>query len=245
MNIDYNRYTNYVSEICDNNDLTSFKQNHNYQYMLEHVNYEQGLKYLNCIRCNSSISEDSIKSFCALNDSIGNPSKLSYGSLSCSPSSLRYIYHAHLILKHFQSFNLPSYKLIELGGGYGGLCLAIHQFAPDYNISIESYTIVDLPSPLRLQQKYLSFMPIQSKLSFVNSETFGKDISDSGLFLISNYCFSEISAEFQRNYIKNLFPKVSHGFMAWNMINTYAFGFDFKEEDEDPKTGQYNKYVYF
>jgi hypothetical protein len=65
------------------------------------------------------------------------------------------------------------------------------------------------------------------------------------MFIISNYCFSEISEEFQKKYIDILFPKVSHGFMAWNMIPTYNFGFKFSEEDEYPKTGEFNKYLRF
>ena len=46
-------------------------------------------------------------------------------------------------------------------------------------------------------------------------------------------------------YIKTLFPKVQHGFMAWNMIPIYDFGFKYTIEDEYPKTGDFNKYVYF
>ena len=65
------------------------------------------------------------------------------------------------------------------------------------------------------------------------------------MFLISNYCFSEIPGNLQKEYIAKLFPKVSHGFMAWNHIPVYNFGFDIKEEVEFPKTGSYNKYIYF
>jgi hypothetical protein len=65
------------------------------------------------------------------------------------------------------------------------------------------------------------------------------------MFLVSNYCFSEISTEFQKKYIDTLFPKISHGFMAWNNSPTYYFGFEIKEEIEYPKTGNFNRYVYF
>jgi hypothetical protein len=81
---------------------------------------------------------------------------------------------------------------------------------------------------------------------FVDATTFGKDINKNNMFLISNYAFSEISYEFQQEYIRHLFPKIAHGFMAWNFIKTYNFGFLFKEEEEIPNTGGiYNKYVYF
>lgn len=244
--VDYSPYTVYVNSICAINDLSSFKRHPNYQYMLEHVSREQGQAYLNHILTGTSLTNDTIKAFCEQNDRLGSPNTQTYGALICSPTSLRYLYHAHLILTHFKTFGLSSYKLVEVGGGYGGLCLAIHTLAPQYGITLESYTIIDLPAPSRLQEKYLSMMPIEGSLSFLNAENFGADLPGDGYFLISNYCFSEISPEFQRKYIETLFPKLVHGFIAWNMIPTYNFGFPFREEPEIPNTGgPMNKYVYF
>jgi hypothetical protein len=51
--------------------------------------------------------------------------------------------------------------------------------------------------------------------------------------------------DLQKQYIATLFPKVSHGFMAWNNIPLYNFGFETKSETEVPLTGPVNKYVYF
>ena len=76
-------------------------------------------------------------------------------------------------------------------------------------------------------------------------------MSSSNLFLISNYSFSEIESEHQKGYIKYLFPKVSHGFIIWNHIALYDFGFKVTIEDEYPLTSNNpnpllnNKYVYF
>jgi hypothetical protein len=242
---DYTVYTNYVHMICDRDDLSSFKRHPNYQYMLEHVSQEQGQAYLNCILTGTPIPMEAIQSFCELNDRLGSPITQPYGALTCSPTSLRYLYHAHLILSYFKTFNLPSYKLVEVGGGYGGLCLAIHTLAPQYGITLESYTIIDLLAPSRLQEKYISMVSLHSPISFLNAEQFGANLPGDGYFLISNYCFSEISPEFQKRYIDTLFPKLVHGFIAWNMIPTYTFGFSFREEPEVPKTGPMNKYVYF
>jgi len=243
--VDYARYTNFVDRICNENDLSSFKRHPDYQYMLEHVSREQGQEYLSCIQKNTTITEQQIISFCELNDRLGAPNRHSYGTLVCSPTNLRYLYHAHLILTYFKTFTLPSYKLVEVGGGYGGLCLAIQTLAPHYTVTLESYTILDLPAPSRLQEKYLTLHTLPAPVSFVNAETFGATLPGQDYFIISNYCFSEISFEFQKRYIETLFPKVSHGFMAWNMIPTYFFGFPIREEEEVPKTGPFNKYVYF
>ena len=93
---------------------------------------------------------------------------------------------------------------------------------------------------------YLSnFNNCIGNVEFIDSKTFGSSITATNLFLISNYCFSEIDTYLQSMYIKMLFPKVSHGFMAWNFIPIYNFGFIYKEEDEYPLTGEGNKYIYF
>ncbi len=63
--------------------------------------------------------------------------------------SLGYIYHSHLILTHLKTCILDT--IVEVGGGYDGLCLALHLFAAKYNVNIKSYTIVDLPSISKLQ----------------------------------------------------------------------------------------------
>jgi len=211
--------------------------------MLEHVDKNQGAEYLKYIRKDTTITDDEIVEYCHLNDSLGNPVCETYGTMTVSPSSLRYIYHSHLILTHLNTVNLSN--IVEVGGGYGGLCLALHFFATKYNIRINSYSIVDLPSIIKLQKLYISDLRPDINVSYIDAETFGKDIPNTDLFLVSNYCFSEIPDALQKLYISNLFPKVAHGFMAWNNIPLYNFGFTTKSETEKPLTGPANKYVYF
>jgi hypothetical protein len=241
----YETYTDYIKYMFSINDFSSFKSNPNYTYMLEHVKEYKGYEYLNCIKNNTSISQHQIEQFCKLNDKQGNPTKATFETFSASPTSLRYIWFAHLILTHFKTFNKLSHNFIEIGGGYGGLCFALSFFAPLYGITITSYTIVDLEYPLKLQEQYLTNLPILFPVSFVNATTFGKNIESSNLSLVSTYCFSEISFDFQKEYIEHLFPKIAHGFIAWNNIPTYYFGFDCKEEPEIPNTGHLNKFIYF
>jgi len=241
---DYDTYSNYVKEICDSGNISDFKRNPKYTYMLEHVLKEQADEYLYYIQRDTSFTANEIQEFCMINDYLGNPNKFDFGFIKASSTSIRYIFHAHLILAYLQKLNLPSVDILELGGGYGGLCLAVHHFSKKYNISIRSYGIIDLPNISRLQGMYLSSINPALKVEFVDSTSFGQGVTPKK-FLISNYCFSEITDALQKKYIEILFPKVSHGFMAWNMIPTYNFGFDYKEEDEYPKTASMNKYVYF
>jgi hypothetical protein len=244
--VDYNNYTKFIDTIVDGKDFINFKENSVYRGILEHVNYNQGSQYLEYIKSTTNITDYEIAEYCELNDLLGNPVKSVYGTLKTSPTSLRYIFHAHLILSHIKSLSLPIINIVEVGGGYGGLCLAINHFANKYNVKINSYTIIDLSSPIKLQQLYLKTLNQTPNVSFVDANTFGESITHNNMFMISNYCFSEISTSFRNSYIEKLIPKVSHGFMAWNFIPVFDFGFKLKIEDEYPNTeGQYNKYVYF
>jgi len=246
MNInDYGKFTTYVDTICKNKNLSEFKSHPDFTWMLEHVSAAQGNEYLDYIYKHTPLSSDDIRNFCLQNDVQGRPSKVAFTFGLASPSNLRYIFHAHLIFKHIQSLGVSDIDFVEVGGGYGGLAFAIHFFANKYGIAINSYTIIDLPAISELQTMYLSSVLPTNSISTVNALTFGASITKTNMFLISNYCFSEISNDLQIKYREVLFPKVSHGFMAWNHIPTYPFGFSFREEEEYPKTGIYNKYIYF
>ena len=142
------------------------------------------------------------------------------------------------------TFGNEGIDIVEIGGGYGGLCLCLHYFAPSFDINIKSYTIIDLTDVLRLQKMYLNSNGIQN-VNFEDTVTYGKNIDKKNMFFISNYAFTELHRDKQNQYLQDLFPKVKHGFMCWNMIDYYDFGFKTYVIDEIPKTGQYNKYVFF
>jgi hypothetical protein len=146
------------------------------------------------------------------------------------------------------SFGTPM-DFVEVGGGYGGLALAVDYLAKKYGIleSVKSYTIIDLAAPSKLQQEVLKQHALSIPVHFVDAATYGKDISTTNMFLISNYAFSCFTEPIRKRYQAELFSKVSHGCMAWNFIKTYDFGFELRVEDEVPLTGpsETNRYVYF
>jgi len=242
----YTRYYDYISRITAESDLSSFKSNEDYRGILEHVSFEQGVEYLKYIRNTTSITETSIINFCKENDKIGEGIKYDYEFINTSPSNLRYLFHSHLILKHISSLKLENLNIVEIGGGYGGLCLAINHLANDYNVTINKYNLIDLPAIGTLQRKYLESHTTNFTVNTYSAFNYGEEItSNTNTFLISNYCFSEINFEHQSNYIKTLFPKINHGFIVWNHIPLYDFGFKYDVEDEYPLTGHLNKYIYF
>jgi len=103
---------------------------------------------------------------------------------------------------------------------------------------------------IELQKLYLSNFDLSFPIDFVSSNTYGENICNNDVFLISNYCFSEINSYNQKNYIDILFPKVKHGFIIWNHIPLYNFGKEIiKVESERPvtgcKDGNSNLFVFF
>lgn len=227
-----------------------FKSNPAYTYILEHVTRSYGEEYYNEImnRYSSFLNEYKtlLMILCHSNDTIGNPNKEIFEEFTtCSPTNLRYILHTLLIFSHMKELNIQKTDIIEIGGGYGGLCFFIHALAPIHGLKISSYTIFDLPSASKLQKKYLENLGLHN-VRTEHLDSFSNLKTNS--FLISNYAFSEIPMEIQINYTNNVLnPYVSHGFLTWNFINVYQFIKDkvLKIESDIPKTPQNTLIVTF
>lgn len=222
----YSEYQTFVNTIT-NKELQNFKTNTKYNSILEHVSKVQGTKYIQIIEnmikeIFIEITFENINEYLILNDKFGNPNKYLFkifnNDIFCSPTSLRYICHSFIILKYFKTSNLK--KIVEIGCGYGGLFLAINHFSNILNIKIQDYYIIDLPEICNLIELYLNYHSdtINIKYHIHKSYNYGKDIKDNELFLISNYCFTEISDEYRDSYISNLFSKIKNGFIIWQTI---------------------------
>jgi len=163
--------------------------------------------------------------------------------MTCSPTNLRYILHSLLILEDMKKYKLNNVDIIEIGGGYGGLCFFIHNIAPLYEIKINSYTIFDLSEVSLLQEKYLNELNIK-KVCFYQLDNFNNLKNNS--FLISNYAFSEISMSIQNEYSKKIInPYTNFGFITWNAITVYNFVENniIEKEKEYPIKGYFNYFV--
>jgi len=186
--------------------------------------------------------------------------------IAASPTSLRYLYHSLLIADHIKTV-FPQFfadvkamkamkcedgvDIVEVGGGYGGLCYSLLHNAALLGVSIRSYTIIDLEPATQLQRMFhrkmsvlgVEYLAAEKFLSTGRNEYYAKDV-----FLISNYCYSEIDQNLQRVYRDKLFPAVKHGFMVWNNSvgpNAENLPFDFTAEPERPLTGEHNLFVRF
>jgi hypothetical protein len=78
---------------------------------------------------------------------------------------------------------------------------------------------------------------------YISALTYGKNIEQNDLFLISNYCISEIGEEKRNEYYNHLLPKVNHGFMIWNTVAEFPLKVTLKQEI--PLTGPNNKIFVF
>ena len=220
MEINYKPYIDVVrSQLSRRPEQWNFKSNPMYQGILEHVSPTQGHAYLRLCRQQFphkwSQNAELFSRLCALNDRYGNPRKARYPDFRpCSPTNLRYLYYALLILSKQTQDTLD---IIEIGGGYGGLCLFIHKLAPLFNKTISSYTMFDLPEVAQLQANYLKSHAIVSVCT-----SLGQDVHlQPDSCLISMYALSELPAPLRKQYReKVIVPHCREGFIVWN-INPY------------------------
>lgn len=226
----------------------SFKSNRIYTTILEHTTQWSGILYLDCIKNEFRGLYDTNKKLlidlCYENDKYGKPSKSTFNNFCvCSPSNLRYIYHSFLILSNIQKNKLYDVDIVEIGGGYGGLCFFIHNLAKLFNIKIKSYTIFDLKEVSILQKRYVKIHGIDINTYHIDDDWKLNENS----YLISNYAFSEIPKELQVQYSEKILNKyISAGFLVWNFIPIYDFiqNKKFIIENERPADENDNKFVY-
>tara|TARA_Y100001970_G_C14141097_1_gene807139 strand:- start:129 stop:1163 length:1035 start_codon:yes stop_codon:yes gene_type:complete len=250
----YDTYVKIISqEIEKKIEDWTFKSNNDYKGILEHIDYDTGLKYnFLCKMKYKEIfekNEEDIISLIKQNDSIGKPNKNSYhfynSNIVCSDTNLRYIFHSFLICEYINFLDLNEINIIEIGGGYGGLCFYLKNIAKIFNIKINSYNIFDLKEITKLQQLYLNKLNINN-FNINTIDNFSELNKNS--FLISNYAFSEIHIELQKEYREKIIePYCKYGFLVWNMIEPYEFikNCSICYEKEYPMTGYNNYYTRF
>ena len=224
---DYNRY---IESIKPNLDLDPkewyFKSDNNYTYMLEHSDQKMGNKYLKVIKSDFpdkyETNKELLISLCHKNDLYGKTIKYFYNDFTeCSPTNLRYILHSFLILKYINSNNLSNLDIIEIGGGYGGLAFYLMKISPIFDIKVKSSSIFDLFEASQLQDRYLNALKMHN-YQCLQIENYQNLETDS--FLISNFAYSEIPSELQKQYSKKIInPFTSHGFLTWNTSKIYEF----------------------
>jgi hypothetical protein len=232
--------------------FNTFKSDPKYQHILEHTSVHYGREYAKLIINEysdyaSKLDWEKLKE----NDSIGKPNVINFPSLSeynkspnYSPSTLYYVYRGldiiHKLLQDGKDINI-----LEIGGGYGGQCKLIMDMCEMLNISINSYGIIDLKYPSRLQNKYLSKFTY-SNISFYE---YG-NITDFSVFknynkFFSNYALTEFDKHIQDSYVDNIIKYIEKFYILCNLpITNPLFSTNTTIVDAKPFVhGRYHKII--
>lgn len=202
-NNDVSSYLNSCKKaVSDDNFFSVFKRDPGYRNILEHVSFEDGQKYLDSVDIDYLDKLDDIKE----NDKLGSPIIFEYPNVGFfSPTTLRYLKHTSDIVK---KFGTDIKSIVEIGGGYGGLCKVLSSF-----IEFESYLIIDIEEPNLLSRKYLSHFNLPT---FSHRSEEISSIEENFDLLISNYAFSECEREVQIDYIEKFLKRSNNFYMAYN-----------------------------
>jgi hypothetical protein len=152
------------------------------------------------------------------NDRIGAPIVERFEELGeFNPYTLRYIKILWDLERLFDS--LDGFRILEIGGGYGGQCATIAR-----RFDIAAYDILDLPETGALASRYLATAGIARTRCVSDVAA----LQSSYDLLISNYAFSELSEPLRTAYREALVPRCARGFMMWNRVyfDIAALGLD-------------------
>lgn len=139
---------------------------------------------------------------CRCNDQVGHPQLVSYGRRGkFSPTTLRYAKIASDLKREFGS--LDQFRLMEIGGGYGGICTLLSKlFVP------KSYTILDLPESGALCQRYLREQKVEASFAWL-PEMHEQDVD----LVVSYLFFSEMDRTLQKQVIDKILSRAKAGFL--------------------------------
>ena len=206
-------YVDVCSQAAVDDDVfAQFKSIKAYTNVLEHVSKEQGTWYLETILGMTNDLNANLEEF-KENDKYGNPDILGdYPEIGViSPTTLRYIKNT------FDMASLvgetPLSRIVEVGGGYGGLCKTLSVVC-----DFDEYVLIDLPEVVKLQDRYLSNFPDLHKKCVFVSCTETEEIKDVDLF-ISNYALSECDDETQAMYFDKLIANSKFAYLVYNVVN--------------------------
>jgi len=170
-------YLNFCREaISDDALFSTFKVNSKYTPILSHVNINEGLQYLR------EADSDTLE-HCKQNDMHGGAPLYNYGTIEADPTSLRYArFVTHI--RNYLGDNLGN--VLEIGGGYGGLCLFVSK-----TLQPDSYSIIDDEAVLPFIDKYLSIHNIQRETGEKEYDT-----------VLSTYAWDELDAPTREKHFK-------------------------------------------
>ncbi len=139
------------------------------------------------------------------NDKVGNPRLILIDGQPFAATTLRYAWNVRDM--DINGVQLDYADVVEVGGGYGGLCRMIHAFHTP-----RSYTIVDLPEALALARRYLDENGVRN-VAYVSCFDYGELPIDT---FVSNYALTELTKNVQAGYVDKLMRRAKNGYVTYN-----------------------------
>lgn len=245
-------YRETLSSINSSNEARGkFRQNPELRKILEHLNYRQAISYCERISEITQVSPALVNA-ARKNDSFGSPVTYympQWGRVSAT--TLRYV---ATFLEIGEVIDLTQIqKIIEIGVGYGGQS-AIFQSLCEEKID---YALFDIPEALELTKKYLKEIQLDRNVQFISDVN---EIEGEWDLVLSNYAFSELPMNLQRDLSERVLKHSHHGYMIMNsglhentsrgqgkLSAKEVMGYipNAKIADEKPLTGPDNYVIYW
>lgn len=248
----YTNWYDYCGDIVKRGDLSSFKVHPNIEYMTEHNILQQfakewfgqiAFKLQNLGIISMEIIYNAIKKNEVYGGSLKNITI--ENTLECNSNSIKYVNMALEVILDFKQRGLNKIKMIEVGGGYGGFSLILHELVKSFDIELEEYIMIDLDNVVELQKMYLEANNITTSLTYVKAHNVESLKLEGDYYFFSSYSLSEIPREIRHKYYDCLFKNVLGGIIYWNIQDIDLLGFNFVAYLEKPTTGIYNRIVKF
>ena len=201
-------YTKFVaSAITNEKKLNNFRTDYKYRLILEHVDFKLGNEY------HRRLTPETID-FYRLNPNlvnlskVGSPRTFYYPKLGwISPTIIRYLYVNQRINELFGETIFQ--RIAEIGIGFGG------QFAvTSTSLNLKEFSLYDLPVVLELAEQTLDKAELLSNI--FTKKSINPVESENYDLVISNYAFSELPEEIQRDYIFKMLGKSRCGYITMN-----------------------------
>lgn len=145
---------------------------------------------------------ESARTACEWGDPITIPALLARWPWKCSPTSLRYIAHA-LWLKSTDLTGMGS-SVVEIGAGFGGLA------AMNAILTGVRTHVVDLPEVISCVETMMG------EIHLADFMIRSRDLITDPYTVVSNYAFSELSAELQSRYFDEWIRQSGGGMIISN-----------------------------
>lgn len=226
--------------VKDERVFATFRNSEPFKLIVENSPLKSGNEYLACIKEQYPWLFDHFNQF-ETSDDVGMPETFEFDGIWLSPTTLRYIKTLGDLEKFFG--NLEGKNIVEIGGGYGGLCKIIHDiYRP------ASYSILDLMEPLQLQKKFLSTFGIQINVSRENKVPID--------LLIAMYSWSELDLKTQKQYLDDVISKAKNCYImlnyemgaSYDLLKETFKGADIKDynlfyDDSNTEYAPYNRFI--